>query len=155
MIEVLQANPVDAAVLAKIHARASDAPWDAVAIADLLEKPNVFGFLALYEGAPAGFVLAQAAGGEAEILNIATDPACQRKGVGRAMVISVAQRLESAGLETLFLEVAADNAPAQALYGALGFAEAGRRPGYYKRPGGAMDALLLRLNLVETHGETN
>jgi multidrug efflux pump subunit AcrA (membrane-fusion protein) len=40
------------------------------------------------------------------------------------------------------------NAAALALYARAGFAEAGRRPGYYGRPGGdRRDALILALNL--------
>ena len=38
--------------------------------------------------------------------------------------------------ETAFLEVAADNAPAIALYLAAGFVQAGRRRGYYAGPRG-------------------
>ena len=43
----------------------------------------------------------------------------------------------------LFLEVAADNAAALALYRTAGMAETGRRADYYRRPGGAVDALVL------------
>ena len=47
----------------------------------------------------------------------------------------------------VFLEVAEDNAAARALYAKLGFQEIGRRRAYYKRPGGAVDALTLGLEL--------
>jgi ribosomal-protein-alanine N-acetyltransferase len=48
----------------------------------------------------------------------------------------------------MFLEVAEDNAAGQALYLALGFAEIGRRPAYYGKPGLARkDALLMSRNL--------
>ena len=44
-----------------------------------------------------------------------------------------------------FLEVAADNAAAQALYARAGFAESGRRRGYYRRPDGSgLDALVMQ-----------
>jgi ribosomal-protein-alanine N-acetyltransferase len=49
------------------------------------------------------------------------------------------------GAGPVFLEVSAANAAALALYRAAGFAEAGRRPGYYRTPeGAALDALVLR-----------
>ena len=47
----------------------------------------------------------------------------------------------------IFLEVAADNAPGQALYRGFGFAEVGRRRDYYERNIGRVDALVLRLAL--------
>ena len=51
----------------------------------------------------------------------------------------------------LFLEVAEDNAAARALYATAGFAEAGRRRGYYAAAdGGRRDALLLALDLTVT-----
>jgi ribosomal-protein-alanine N-acetyltransferase len=51
--------------------------------------------------------------------------------------------------ETLFLEVAADNAAALGLYEGLGFEMAGRRKGYYDRGAASprIDALVMRLCL--------
>jgi ribosomal-protein-alanine N-acetyltransferase len=46
--------------------------------------------------------------------------------------------------DTAFLDVAADNTPALALYHGAGFAETGRRPAYFARPGRpAADAILM------------
>ena len=55
---------------------------------------------------------------------------------------------QTAGAEAMFLEVAADNAAAIALYaGAGGFVRVGARPGYYPRETGAIDALVMRRDL--------
>ena len=62
-----------------------------------------------------------------------------------AAAIGLAQE---SGAESMFLEVAEDNAAALALYAKAGFTEAGRRRGYYRRSGGtAVDARVLRLDL--------
>jgi ribosomal-protein-alanine N-acetyltransferase len=48
----------------------------------------------------------------------------------------------------MFLEVAAENEAALALYSTLGFSPAGRRVKYYGRPDGpAVDAVILRTGL--------
>ncbi len=53
-----------------------------------------------------------------------------------------------AGARSLFLEVADGNVAARHLYAKAGFAEAGRRAGYYVRDGGAReDALILKVAL--------
>jgi ribosomal-protein-alanine N-acetyltransferase len=47
------------------------------------------------------------------------------------------------GAQCIFLEVAADNTVARALYAAQGFVQISRRLNYYRRPAGLIDALVL------------
>ncbi len=131
-----------AAVLAELHARAFANPWSASAIIQELDAPTAF---CMAVGAPwAGFILARASAGEAEVLTLAVDPAARRRGLGRALVEAVATEACARGAEALWLEVAEDNMAARALYAAAGFEPTGRRRGYYARPGGAADALILK-----------
>ena len=139
------ASAADAAALARAHARSFDSPWSAADLAALLESPGVFALAALSGGEIRGFILARAIAGEAEILTLAVDPPQRRQGIARALLEAAIAAAENAGAEAVFLEVAADNPAAIALYGAVGFTQAGRRRGYYARPGGdAIDALVLR-----------
>lgn len=132
-----------AARLAALHAAAFLEPWDAAAFHALLGQAGVFAV-----EAPDGFILMRAVADEAEILTLAVCPQARRRGLGGRLVGEGAVEAAARGAVRLFLEVAADNAPARALYARAGFAEAGRRPGYYARPdGGRQDALLLALNL--------
>jgi ribosomal-protein-alanine N-acetyltransferase len=62
-------------------------------------------------------------------------------GLGRVLLAAAIARL---GDGEMFLEVAADNAPAIGLYQSAGFIQAGVRCGYYARSGGAVDALVLK-----------
>lgn len=75
---------------------------------------------------------------EAEILNLAVDPAWRRRGVASALLNEVARR----ALGTIFLEVAEPNAAAIALYRKLGWREAGVRPGYYNH--GTVNAVVMK-----------
>jgi len=153
MIEVFPAISAHSEVIAEIHAASVDEPWGAIAIGELLQNQSVSAAIVAIDGVPAGFMLIQQASDEAEILNIATLPASRQKGLAKSMILSVSKQLARGGVRALFLEVAEDNAAARGLYRALGFSQVGRRPAYYARGDVAVDALLLRLDLVE--GGTN
>jgi [ribosomal protein S18]-alanine N-acetyltransferase len=132
--------------LAALHARAfvTPPPWTAAAFAATLADPAVFTLLA-----PGALLVGRAAAGEAELLTLATDPALRRQGLARALLARFDAEARARGAETAFLEVAEDNAPARALYAACGWDAAGRRPGYYARPGGdRVAALILRRALA-------
>lgn len=128
--------------LAALHA-AAFAPargWSAAEFESFLANPAC-----LLVARPEGFALARVTLDEAELLTIATDPARRRQGVARGLLGALFGGLAGRGAETLFLEVAEDNAAARALYAGAGFAMAGRRRGYYpRRNGAAADALILR-----------
>ena len=135
----------EADALAEVHARSFDHPWSAADFAVLLESPGAFALAARSEAEIHGFILARAITGEAEVLTLAVDPARRRQGIARALLEAATGAAATAGADVLFLEVAADNAAAIALYEAADFTQAGRRRGYYARPdGAAIDALVLR-----------
>lgn len=131
--------------LARLHARAF-APargWRTAEFQTLLEAPEV-----ILVHADQGFALARVTLDEAELLTIATDPDDRRGGIATRLLRDLLLRLQNRGATTLFLEVAADNIPARALYDGFGFSAVGHRKGYYARNGAApVDALVLRLDL--------
>jgi len=138
----------DANGLAIVHATAFDAPWTGPDIATLLASPGVFALAGSDGGGLQGFILVRAIAGEAEILTLAVDPAFRRRGLAGALVEGAAAVALSLDAEALFLEVAEDNAAAIALYADAGFAEVGRRRGYYARPADMrIDALVMRRDL--------
>jgi ribosomal-protein-alanine N-acetyltransferase len=56
----------------------------------------------------------------------------------------LAKELRKTKETQLFIEVAADNTAARALYERAGFAVTGRRKAYYEKPGGArQDAIVM------------
>ncbi|MFK7870503.1 MAG: GNAT family N-acetyltransferase [Roseobacter sp.] len=128
---------------AAVHASAF-APqrgWTETEIATLLDHPTVKLFSK--DGA---FALVRTVADEAELLTIAVPPAQQGKGTGQALMRVWMQEVAAA---TAFLEVAADNRAAHALYLRLGFCEIARRPAYYSRADAqAVDALIMRANLT-------
>ena len=127
--------------LARLHARAftHPRPWTALEFASLLDSPHVFAV-----GDSRAFALGRVIADEAELLTIAADPALRRQGLGRAALAAFHAAATARGARTAFLEVAADNIAARALYDAAGYRRCGERPGYYRGPDGhAVDALLM------------
>jgi ribosomal-protein-alanine N-acetyltransferase len=138
----------DAPALAAVHAEAFDAPWTGEEILRFAGDPGGFARVAETEdGAVAGFILCRLIAGEAEVLTLAVRPGARRQGVARALLAEALALAAASGAST-FLEVAADNPGAIALYDRAGFERVGRRAGYYARPGApAVDAIVMRRTL--------
>lgn len=133
--------------LAETHQAAfdDDRPWQAGEFALLLGQKGV-----ILAGDTDSYVLARVTADEAEILTLATHPSCRREGRAQKALAQCMIAAREAGATRLFLEVAADNAPARALYTAAGFVEAGRRKGYYVRKGAtAIDAIIMQRDLTQ------
>ncbi len=148
-LALVAVEPPMAALLAEIHGAAfPEQPWSPEAMAGILNSSGGFGWVAALEAAPSGFLLARDLVAEVEILSLAVLPAARRRGLARALLAALARQAGQSGRQRVILEVAEDNAAARAFYAAAGFAEDGRRPGYYRRAGGPpVDALLLSLPL--------
>ncbi len=126
------------------HAAFDDArAWSADEIASLLDNPYTTALTR-----PNGFALIRTLAGESDLLTLAVDPAHQRQGIARGILSDWLDRLPGA-VEAAFLEVAADNHPARALYAHLRFEMVSTRPKYYARAGTqAVDALVMRRTLT-------
>lgn len=126
--------------LADLHGRVFPRGWSAADFAAFRDDPAC-----VLVTRTEGFALARVVLDEAELLTIATAPDARRKGIARGLLSELLAQVTARGAGQIFLEVATDNAAARALYHAAGFAQAGRRAGYYPRPHGpAADALILR-----------
>jgi [ribosomal protein S18]-alanine N-acetyltransferase len=137
-----------AAPLAELHAICfPDDPWSPQAIAQVIGITGFFGRAAFAGDKPAGFVLAQGLAEECEILALGVLPNYRRAGVASTLLDAVTAEGQRRGTRRLFLEVAADNIAARALYRAHGFVQVGRRRNYYRRGTALVDALVLRMLL--------
>ena len=132
--------------LARLHAACftTPRPWTATEFAGLVDDPACD----LIEK-PEGFALIRSIAGETELLTIAVDPGQRRKGIGAQLLAQALIRARARGSDTCLLEVAEGNAAAIALYRSAGFAETGRRPGYYRLPDGQRaDAAIMARRLT-------
>lgn len=144
-IQIAPAGPAHAPVLAELHRRCfHSAGWSPTEMLAMIEAFGAFGLLAVLEDEPVGLALARVAADEGEVLALGVPAERRRRGIGRALLSALADRCAEHGASRLFLEVACDNAAAQALYASHGFVIVGRRPGYYvQAAGGAVDGLVL------------
>jgi [ribosomal protein S18]-alanine N-acetyltransferase len=138
-------------VLAALHGAAftTPRPWRADEFAAFLAD-KACDLVAL----PGGFALIRTVADEAELLTIAVDPEQRRKGIATTLLTQCTTRTRARGAVTLFLEVAAANSAAIALYEKAGFARTGRRPHYYACPDGTrLDAIIMARDLQVSTAE--
>ena len=148
-IELIPAGMVHAELLAGMHKICFAEPWSARSMMEVLAMPGAEGLIALDGGAlrpgadspgPAGLVLWGRVLDEAEILTIAVLPPWRRQGLGGLLLRAALEAAAAAGAESMFLEAAADNLAALALYERHDFQRIGLRKGYYA----GVDAVTMR-----------
>ena len=122
--------------------------WTEQTLAEMLEQDSIE-LLIIYQNKKVlGYCLYQALFEQAEILRIGTHPDYQRQGVASKLFNVLNKDLQHSKVESLLLEVRADNAPAIALYERQGFVVIHQRKGYYSQPNQpAIDALIMQLEL--------
>ena len=151
-IGVRPVTAFDLALLAELHAAIFKAPWDqpwsAQSFAEILAMPGVQGWLMARDAAPVGFMLARFTLDEGEILLTGIMPDARRCGHATHLMQILLEEARAAGVSRLFLEHAAGNQAAGALYGRFAFSPIGRRRAYYERRGGGReDAITRRCDL--------
>ena len=110
-----------------------DDPWSEHAFRSELDFGNVY-VGAFVDGGLVGYA-GMSIAEDASVHNIGVDPAWQRKGIGRALLVALLDLADERGLP-VFLEVRTDNIPAITLYESHGFTRIGLRRKYYQ-PSGA------------------
>lgn len=136
----------DAAAMAVVHAACFAQGWTEADMRPHLNAANAIAFVAANAQTPdlMGFVLARLVAQDAEILSLAVRPQHRRGGIGKRLLTLAEQEIARRGGGDLFLEVAADNEAAIALYRNCDLRTGGRRAGYYVRSDRpAVDALVL------------
>lgn len=145
------ATTADAAALAAVHAAAFHIAWDAAEFERLLADRLSRALVATdgTGGAPIGFILVRGVKPETEILSVAVVPRRRGRGLARRLLERLLGQLAAEGFTTVFLEVEEGNAPARRLYDRNGFAEVGRRAGYYRTASGTpATALVMRRDIA-------
>jgi ribosomal-protein-alanine N-acetyltransferase len=121
--------------------------WTRAQCAGILPMSGVVLLLACVNGTAKGFSLSRHVADEAELLLIGVVPEARGQGIAGALVDRFVADSVAAGASHLHLEVR-DGNPAVSLYRHHRFTVAGRRPKYYRGPGGELfDALTMVRNI--------
>ena len=142
MIEIVTMEESHVAQVAALEKICFSMPWSEASVRSELTNPLSVWLVAVEDGCVVGYIGSQSVMGEADMMNVAVQPAQRRKGIAEKLVAALVTALARKDVHCLTLEVRASNVPAKALYEKLGFFCAGRRPNYYRNP--REDALILR-----------
>ena len=143
----MQKTPAHLNGAAELEKLCFSSPWGASSLELLTNDGIGVGYVLTVPAAPGAEPTVAAYGGmlitvdEGQITNVAVHPDHRRKGFGAAIVRALLRHAKDARLESVSLEVRASNTAAIELYKRAGFAEAGRRKGFYTKP--TEDALVM------------
>ena len=119
--------------------------WGYQTIIELLAQDSIDLFVVYQIDKVVSYCLYQVVFEQAEILRIGTHPDYQRQGIASRIFTGLNKALEANQVESLLLEVRADNTAAIALYEQQGLAVIHTRKGYYQIPHRpAIDALIMQ-----------
>lgn len=139
-------NDVDAveAIEKAAYDGSAHTPWSRALFAQELSGGGRSWWVAHDLGRVIGFAGGRMAGDDFEIEDVAVVAGKRRRGVASRLLSRICYDAHVLGARTASLEVDEANLAARAVYGRLGFEEAGRRAGYY---GAGHDALVLKVPL--------
>jgi [ribosomal protein S18]-alanine N-acetyltransferase len=132
-------TPGDLARVVEIEKDGFRHPWSAQLLERELSHAWSTVLLAIEDRPPGeaivGFVVFWLVHDELHVLNLAAAREARRRGVGRALMEAATASGVSRGATLATLEVRRSNAAALALYGGLGYRQAGIRTNYYADEG--------------------
>src|SRR5260370_388325 len=117
------------------------AQWTEWGVRELLGWSGVVALVSEDSCKVSGFIVGRQAGEEAEILNLAVNPAKRRKGQRRPLLNAAMDEFHARRVSRLFLEVRESDEGGIAFYERHGFLKTGRRGRYYHNPNKAAIAI--------------
>lgn len=136
----------DVDLLMNIEEASHTHPWNKTTFKSCIGD-RYFGYYLVNNKKVVGFYIGEYVADEATLMDICVHPAEQGKGFGKLLLLNFSDKASSLGAKTLFLEVRAKNLSAIMLYINQGFAEIGRRTGYYPAEIGYEDAIVMKKEL--------
>ena len=144
-MKIRPASSADLAEVLAIEASRPTAPgWKAPHFESELKKEHSLFIVAEGEAGVLGYACAWKVASELQIHSVVVAKEASQQGLGKALLRHLLTAARGAGLETVLLEVSAQNEAALALYRGAGFKMVGRRAKFYND---GSDAILMDLRL--------
>lgn len=141
-------TPDDLSAVMRLEKICFEDPWSLDAIFGELQSDSLrLPLVAELKGTLCGYLMAWRVADQLHILNIATDPDFQRRGVGTKLLLAAARSATATGQVEVTLEVRRSNHSARAFYQRHHFLELGVRPGYYQDNG--EDAIIMTAPITD------
>ena len=142
----------DLAAVSRVAAQSMLNPWNRGQFAT---EMNISSGLRLVadNGTVCGYFIGRALAGEAEILQLAVLPSCQRQGIGSRLLALGLLSLAQQRVQACFLEVRRKNTSALLLYRQAGFRRIGIRENYYRHP--VDDAVIMQKTIAEDSNDAD
>ena len=134
-------QPEDVDEVVAIEKQSFSDPWSKENFLAELELPFSWVWVAKIKNQLAGYCCCWEIEGELQIANLAVHPDFRNRGIGKNILQEILNRACQRKVKKVTLEVRESNQFGLKLYQAFGFAEAGRRKKYYRKP--TEDGLIL------------
>lgn len=140
----------DVPAVAAIEARLNDEPWsDQLFRGEFDVDPTTRHWIvAELDGRLVGYGGMMFVADDSHLMNLGVDPAHQRRGIARSLVVALFLQAVARRATGITLEVRVGNTAARSLYSSFGLAPVGTRPGYYAD---GEDALILWAHDIQSH----
>lgn len=148
MVRIVDTRPEQLDDILLMERQCFSVPWTREQLAaQLSDSMHIFLAAEDKSGRAVGYVGLMYVLDEGYISNVAVSPDRRREGIADMLLAELYARAKEKKLSFLTLEVRQSNIPAQSLYKKHGYAEVGRRKGYYSLP--KEDAVLMTCFLSE------
>ena len=118
-------------------------PWNERLFLDAIDSKDKYLMVADEGGKVAGYIVFEKVLDEGHITDLAVSGEYKKKGIATGLIDRALGLAKEKGIKEIFLEVRESNEAARKLYSKFGFAELGKRKGYYQ--GTNEDAIILHL----------
>ena len=141
MIELEKINKHNKQLVLGIYHKIHSDGCDINALFNMMDKLPHVGFFGYSDNHLVGFISANFAVDELDIIELGVISEFRRLGIARKLVTHLQHYCISQNIKTIFLEVAENNNAAICLYEKTGFRKIGVRKNYYSSKGASIDGL--------------